>query len=333
MESNELTLVVKELTIGTLVTNALDIKAKVEAKVATYNVDAYEGDEKQAAKDKAVLNASAKLLNDERIKLEKEWLKPFQQFKDVVTETTNIIKTASNKLDVIVKEKEEKEKEEKKAAIETIWKEKNFELITLDKVFSPKWLNKTYKLCNIKVEIESIIDTITKDLAALDAFGEDTSLLKDLYLTNLNLQATLQKGAELKANRERLAAMKAKQEEEKARQAALAAQEEEIQAEQEQEVETPAVEEPSVETETQSKEVETKQEPEQQVHKYDFITCGNDLALSKVRSIAEEFDLDFTTAIQLKGTIQQIENFKKRLTEYDSKYEKTNYTTLLIRNN
>lgn len=328
METTELTLVVKEKTIGSLVTNAKDIKAFVKDRIKEYSVDNYTGDDKQAAKDKAELNNAAKKLNDDRIVLEKEWLKPFQEFKDVVTETTNMIKTASNKLDVIVKAKEEEEKAEKKSSIYALWNEKKFNLVTLDKVFSSKWLNKTYKLGNIKIEIDSIIDTINKDLAALDAFGEDTALLKDLYLTTLNLQATLQKGAELKANRERLTHKAQQNVAEKARIAEMEAQQAEV---------YPAVETTEAPTGKVAIDpvVEKTQEvkPQSNAPKYNFIACGNELALSQVRSIAEECNMDFVPALQLTGSAPQIAQFKKALIEFNACYEKTNFISLVIKNN
>ena len=53
METNPLSLIIKEKTLGNLVTNAKDIKAYVEEKLKEYSVDNYAGDAKQAAKDKA----------------------------------------------------------------------------------------------------------------------------------------------------------------------------------------------------------------------------------------------------------------------------------------
>ncbi|MGP1459866.1 MAG: DUF1351 domain-containing protein [Treponema sp.] len=202
--TTELSLIVKELTIGKLVTNAIDIKAFVAEKLKEYSVENYPHGAKQAAKDRATLNASAKKLNDDRIALERKWNKPFQEFKDIVSETTDMIKDASGKLDAIVKAKEEEEKAEKKQAVIKIWDKKNFTLVPLVRIFNPKWLNKTYKIATVEADIDNLIQTITGDLAALEGFGEDAQTLKELYLSTLNLQQALNKGAELKANRERL---------------------------------------------------------------------------------------------------------------------------------
>lgn len=203
-ENNPLTLVVKEKTLGNLVTNAVEIKAFVEGRVKDYSPENYKGDTAQAAKAKAELNAAAKKLNDERIALEREWNLPFQEFKNIISETTDLIKTASRKLDDILKAKEEEEKAEKQKEIRKIWESKQFPLVPLEKVFNPRWLNKTYRLNTVETDIDLAIEGIRRDLSVLDGYGEDTAALKELYLSTLSLQATLAKGAELKANRKKL---------------------------------------------------------------------------------------------------------------------------------
>lgn len=225
-EEKSLALVVQEKTLGTLVTNAKQIRELVARKIEEYSVDNYQGDEKQAAKDKAELNAAATRLNDERIKLEREFMSPFNEFKEIVNDTVSLIETASAKLDAIVKEKERREKAEKKAKVAELWESKKFTLVPLEKVYNTRWENKTYKFTAIESDIDGIISRIESDLNALDSFGEDTAQLKGLYLSTLNLQTALNKGAELKANRERIAARKAEEERRRAEEAARKAEEE-----------------------------------------------------------------------------------------------------------
>ncbi len=311
VERNPLSLVVKEKTLGSLVTNAKDIKVFVENKIKEYSVDDYQGDAKQAAKDKAELNAAAKTLNDRRIALEKEWNMPFQEFKDIITETTNMIKTASGKLDAIVKAKECEEKELKRNEITELWNAKNFNLVSLDRVFNPKWLNKTYKIETVAADIELIINGITKDLEALGNFGEDTAILKDLYLSTLNLQATLNKGAELKANRERLAALEAEKKAVKAQKQTETNQKQ---------------------TEIAKKEcVEVKESPNVEPAKkagttYVFNVYGNEV--ESVKAIAEELKLCVIPSITLSGTVEEINQFKALLQDNGLTYAKTGIINL-----
>jgi hypothetical protein len=323
VERNPLSLVVKEKTLGSLVTNARDIKTFVENKIKEYSVDDYQGDAKQAAKDKAELNAAAKTLNDRRITLEKEWNMPFQEFKDIITETTNMIKTASGKLDAIVKAKECEEKELKRNEITELWNAKNFNLVSLDRVFNPKWLNKTYKIETVAADIDLIINGITKDLEALENFGEDTAILKDLYLSTLNLQTTLNKGAELKANRERLAALEA---EKKAAEAQKQTETNQKQTETNQK-QTDFAEKKSVEA------AEVKESPKVEPVKktgttYVFNVYGNSNEVESVKAIAEELNLCVIPSITLSGTVEEINQFKTLLQDNGLTYAKTGIINL-----
>ena len=327
METNPLSLIIKEKTLGSLVTNAKDIKAYVEEKLKEYSVDNYTGDAKQAAKDKAEINNAIKTLNDRRIALEKEWNMPFAEFKNIISETCDMMKTASGKLDVIVKAREEEEKAQKKAQIIELWNGKNFNLVPLDRIFNAKWLNKTTKLAAVDAEIDTIIKNITGDLASLDAFGEDTAILKDLYLSTLNLQQTLNKGAELKANRERLAQLeaekKAREEKEKAENETFGIQEEETKEPEN----TPVEDTYNVNFET--REVE-KVAPKQAAPAaatggtiYTFNVFGNENEIDSVRAIADEMGLEIIPGITLKGNARQIATFKELLTDNGIGYDKT----------
>ena len=109
MEEQKLELKVENLTLGELTTNALKIKEEIKNKLEEYKAENYDINSIDKAKeDKAMLNRTAKKLNDERIKLEKEFMKPFDEFKVVVKEITEMIKDSSSKIDEIVKEVENK---------------------------------------------------------------------------------------------------------------------------------------------------------------------------------------------------------------------------------
>lgn len=341
MENNPLALIIKEKTLGSLVTNARDIKAYVEEKLKEYSVDNYPGDAKQAAKDKAEINSSIKMLNDRRIELEKEWNQPFQEFKDIIAETCTMMKTASGKLDAIVKAKEEEEKAVKKADIEKLWKAKDFSLVTLEKIFNPKWLNKTVKLSAVDVEMDGIIGKINGDLASLDAFGEDTAVLKDLYLSSLDLQVTLNKGAELKANRERLAELETK----KAANAERVAADAETETVGDTTEDEPETAGPADEYEDEDEDEDAVQEPEvvrEVISKPAYMASGRDLsycfsvfgstdAVDSVKAIAGEVGLSVVPGVTFRGNIQQMETFKALLVDNGLEYDKTGMPVLAVR--
>nr|WP_298680662.1 DUF1351 domain-containing protein [uncultured Treponema sp.] len=334
MENNPLALIVKEKTLGSLVTNANDIKKYVSEKLKEYSVDNYTGDAKQAAKDKAEINNAIKTLKDRRIALEKEWNMPFQEFKNIIVETTGMMESASSKLDVIVKNEENKEKEEKRCKILELWDAKKFNLVTPDRIFNARWLNKTYKLATIDVELDEIINRINGDLASLDAFGEDTAVLKDLYLSTLNLQSTLNKGAELKANRERLIALEAqKKAEEEAKKAAEAEKQKEVQEPEETKQDAQTVIAVDFNThEVKSVSVATEKPAEEPTSKmYRFNVYGSENIINSVRNIAQEMGLAIVPSMTLEGSVAQITRFKELLAHRNIGYDKTGIINLAVK--
>lgn len=204
-QADNFDLVISEMTVGTLISNAMEVRNSVFEFLKNCDVANYKGSAKDAANDKAKFNALAKKLNDERIRLEKKFLEPFIPFKEIVAETTKAIEKVSAGLDKIVKAKDAEEKEAKRAEIIEIWKVYNFTLVPLERIFNNKWLNKGYKIKQIHDDIAHIIDQIIGDLQSIEQFGEDIDTLKELYLTTLDLQSTLRRGAELRENRRRLA--------------------------------------------------------------------------------------------------------------------------------
>lgn len=201
------------LTLGTLETNAKAIKELVETKLQDYSPENYIGKADEAKSDRAVLNKAEKALNEKRLELEREYMQPFQDFKALITDTCKAIKAASGKLDEIVKAEENREKQEKENLITDYWLKKEFSLFGLEKIWNPKWLNKTTKQKDIEAEIDERIQKALNDLAIIDRFpAEDVALIKAEYLNSLDLSAATAKADQLKANRDRLAREKAERE-------------------------------------------------------------------------------------------------------------------------
>ena len=214
--TNELELSVQKLELGQLTTNAIAIRDKVKTLLNNYKAENYSEDNiEDAKKDKALLNTTSKKLNDERIRLEKEFMKPFNDFKDVVSETTTMIKDASSQIDLIVKEVENKAKEDRKNIIVDIFNTlvgELKELITLEQVFNDKWLNKgsfndkgEFKLVN---ELEDKLNKIRNDLEAIKNLNSEHELaLTNQYLKDFDLGKVIMENNrlnELKVNAQKV---------------------------------------------------------------------------------------------------------------------------------
>lgn len=213
IKEDELKLVVQDKTLGTLVTNAKAIKEKVKEILPNYKASNYsESNIEQAKKDRALLNNTVKVLNDERLKLEREFMKPFDEFKDEVKEINDLVKTASNNIDVVIKEVENREKDNRKQVIIKIYEENIKELkdiLSFEKIFDEKWLNKTSFNDKGEFKLEKdLIDRINKvrtELQAIDNLNSKyVTELKNEYLNTFNLGAIILKNNELNAKEELL---------------------------------------------------------------------------------------------------------------------------------
>ena len=208
-----LELVVTSKSVGSLETNIRALELFVDKKLEDYKPENYLGDADLAKKDRAELNNAKKTLQQSRIALINELMKPYVDFEDRCKALEKKVDMASKALDEIVKAKESEEKERKKALIEQFWTAKKFDLFPLEKVFNPKWLNKTFKESDIIAEMDARIDKTYKDLKSLERYGAmyemDAETIKAHYLMNLDVEETIQYADELQKQREVAAKEKA----------------------------------------------------------------------------------------------------------------------------
>lgn len=204
IKESDLELIVSEKTLGSLTTNAIQIRDMVKAALPMYDIANYNDENiDQAKKDKAALNKAAKALNAKRLEIEKEFMKPFGEFKDIVTETVKLIGDCSAKIDTVVKQNEQQYKDRKLAVIRSYFDDGNANLIDFGKVFKSEWLNKSASMKYIQADIEKIFAKVDSDLEAIKGFGEDFDVLRTYYMDTLNISATILYANRLKEQRER----------------------------------------------------------------------------------------------------------------------------------
>ena len=200
---NPLELRVTKNVVGVLETNIEQLEAYVTAKLEEYSHERYFGDADMARKDRAELNNSKKVLSQARIQLMRELMKPYSDFETRCKNLEKMIDTASGKLDDIVKTKEEEEKTAKKIRITEIWNSRNFTIVSLEKIFNPRWLNKTCKEKEIVAEIDAVIAHIYDDLKKIEKYAEpcDVDTVKAYYIDCLDIGDALDYGEQLSKNR------------------------------------------------------------------------------------------------------------------------------------
>lgn len=202
LTEKDLELIVSKEELGVLETNALSIKEKVKAILPNYFPENYnESNIEIAIKDRALLNNSAKALNSKRIELEKKFMEPFENFKSIIKETTDLIKEASSNIDSIVKAVEEKEKDKKRNHIIDIFTTnigELYEIVPLNKIFNERWLNKTFKIEDVEKELKEKINKIREDLVTIGNLNSKYEVeLKNDYLIHFDLGQVINKNADL----------------------------------------------------------------------------------------------------------------------------------------
>lgn len=179
--------------------NYEELKAELVERTAKYETMVY-GEEqiKEAKEDRANLNKLKKALNDERIRQEKEYMKPFNVFKAQINEIISIIDKPILMIDGQVKEFEEIKKKEKAEMIELIFDSTEHpEWLTLGQIFNQKWLNASVNQKTITEEIDTKIDAIKKDLATLQILPDFSFEATEIYKTTLDINKALEEGKRL----------------------------------------------------------------------------------------------------------------------------------------
>jgi hypothetical protein len=209
--------------------NYEELKQELTEKVSMYETLVYTDEQiKEAKVDKASLNKLKKALNDERIRREKEYMKPFDDFKAKINEIMDIIDKPVALIDKQVKEYEIKQKQEKKEQIKELWSEMDVpEGLLLEDVFEDRMLNVSYGMNHVKQKMLDDIKRFNRDMETLAALPEYGFEAQQEYIRNHDLNKALAEGRRMaqivKAKAEREEAMRKIEEEQKAKAAAEAA--------------------------------------------------------------------------------------------------------------
>ena len=195
--------------------NFEELKTALQEKAKTYETMVYTDDQIKAAKaDRASLNKLKTALNDERIRREREYMEPFNDFKNKINQIIAIIDKPVYVIDKQIKDYEEIQKEKKRSEIEAFFE--NLERpgwLKLEQLFDKKWLNASVSLKSVNDELSERVNTVKKDMATLSELPEFGFEACEVYKTTLDMVQALNEGKKLS---EIQAAKKAAEEERKA---------------------------------------------------------------------------------------------------------------------
>lgn len=170
---------------------------------------------KEAKDDRATLNALKKSLNDEKIKIKKEFEVPYKDFEDKIKELIELVDKPASEIDKQVKIFEEAEKAKKRESIENIYAENigsYADLIPLQQIYDSRWENKTYKETDIKKEIQDIVKKADSDIKVITELKSEFEFqIKDTYFRTLDLGQALVEKQRLEKQKELLTTIKQQQ--------------------------------------------------------------------------------------------------------------------------
>lgn len=193
--------------------NNEELKAEISEKMQDYkNLVFTEETIKEAKKDRANLNKLKNAFEDERKRIKRQCMAPYERFEAQVKEVIALIDEPIRLIDAQIKEVEEQKKAQKRGEIEELFGNIGFQLfVTLDKIWDDKWLNATVPLGRIEEQMKSRMYQIGEDVAVIQNLSEFSFEAMDVYKKTLDLNKAIQEGQRLSEIQKRKAAYEEEQ--------------------------------------------------------------------------------------------------------------------------
>lgn len=193
--------------------NNEELKAEIAEKMQEYKSLAFtEETIKEAKADRAKLNKLRTAFEDERKRIKKLCMAPYDEFEKQVNELIALIDEPIQLIDSQIKEVEQKRREEKRQKIEELFACIGFQtFVTLDKIWDDKWLNASVTLGKIKEQMKSRMYQIGNDVLTIQNLPEFSFEAMEVYKKTLDLTMAIREGQRLSEIQKRKAAYKEEQ--------------------------------------------------------------------------------------------------------------------------
>ncbi len=185
-----------------IIFNYDELKSELALELKKYDGLVFEEkDLKEAKETRANLNRLKKQVNDKKIEVKKEFSKPYIDFENKIKEIIEMIDKPCIAIDTQIKNYEQKQKELKRNEITKIY-ESNIgnlkEILTLQRIWNDKWLNATYAIRDIELEILGLINKVKTDFKVIENMKTEFEIqLKDKYISTLDLTSVMQEKTRL----------------------------------------------------------------------------------------------------------------------------------------
>lgn len=212
--------------------NNEELKTAIAAKMEDYKGLVFtEETIKEGKKDRADLNKLRTAIDNERKRVKKLCMDPYNKFEQQVKEVLGLIDEPIRLIDAQIKEVDLAKKEEKSVEIQKLFETIGFQsFVTLDMIWDEKWLNVTVSLAKIEEQMKSIMYQIGDAVLTIHKLPEFSFEAMEIYKKTLNLSQAIAEGqrlADIQKRKEeaRIAQEKAEEERRKAEEKKVAQEE------------------------------------------------------------------------------------------------------------
>lgn len=179
--------------------NNEELKTAIAEKMEDYkNLAFTEETIREGKKDRADLNKLRTAIDNERKRVKKLCMDPYNKFEQQVKEVLALIDEPIRLIDVQIKEVELAKKEEKRVEVQKLFEIIGFQpFVTLDMIWDEKWLNATVSLSKVEEQMKGILYKIGEDVGTIHSLPEFSFEAMEIYKKTLNLSQAIAEGQRL----------------------------------------------------------------------------------------------------------------------------------------
>lgn len=207
--------------------NNEELKKDIAEKMREYKTLVFTEDTiKDAKSDRAKLNKLKAAFDDERKRIKKLCMDPYDKFERQVNELISLIEEPIRLIDSQIKEVEEQKRIQKRRDIEELFKTIGFQkFVTLDKIFDDKWLNASVSISKIEESMKSTMYRVGNEIATINNLPEFSFEAREVYVKTLDIAQAIKEGQRLAEIQKRKNAYEEEQQQKKVAEEATTAEE------------------------------------------------------------------------------------------------------------
>ena len=173
--------------------NADEISAEIEKKIGYYKSLVYtDAQVVEAKKDRATLNKFIAALKAKDREIKDLCLAPYEEFHKRMQQIIAQVQEPADLIDQQVKGFEEEQKVKKRGDIEELFKSKGFQpWVKLDRIWNPKWLNKSYSIKQVDDDMNKTMYKIGEDIFLINKQGDGVQAALSEYKRTLDVRAAV----------------------------------------------------------------------------------------------------------------------------------------------